>query len=84
MNTQLLMIQIVGFVIDGVETVTDESPIDRHGWASPEAAVRSWRRRAVYNTGRYRPFENGRQCVTDVSGDRDYAELGISSIFDRV
>ncbi|CAQ03273.1 putative membrane protein (plasmid) [Clavibacter sepedonicus] len=85
MDTQLLMIQVAGFVIDGVETVDDQSVIDRHGWTSPEVAVRQWRRRGgVYSTGRYRSFENGRQCVTDVSGDRHYAELGISTIFDRV
>lgn len=84
MSTKLLMIQVAGYVAHGREKVVSHEVTDQAGWESPEAAVRSWRGREVYNTGRYQPFENGRQCVTDVSGDRKYAALGIASTFSRV
>lgn len=84
MNTKLLMIQMAGYVVDDDEKIISQDVTDRVGWESPEAAVQSWRKRGVYNTGRYQPFENGRECVTDVSGDRQHAELGITSTFQRV
>lgn len=84
MDTKLLMIQVNGFIANDVEKVVNQFVTDRSGWDSPEAAVQNWRQRGVYNTGSYQPFENGHQCVTDVSGDREYAELGITSTFERV
>ncbi|PPG77467.1 hypothetical protein C5D98_14885 [Rathayibacter rathayi] len=84
MDAKLLMIQVNGFIANDVESIVSQDVSDRSGWESPEAAVQNWRQRGVYNTGRYQPFENGRQLVTDVSGDRQYAELGITSTFERV
>lgn len=84
MDTKLLMIQVTGFIANDVEKIVNQVVTDRSGWDSPEAAVQDWRQRGVYNTGRYQPFENGRECVTDVSGDRQHAALGITSTFERV
>ena len=84
MDTQLLAIYVTGYVANDIERVVSQTVTDRSGWDSPEAAVQNWRKRGVYNTGRYQPFDNGRECITDVTGNREYGELGITSTFERV
>jgi len=84
MDTKWLMIQTNGFIAEGRETIVSEFVTEKHGWESPEAAASNWRRRGVFDTGRYQPYGNGRQYSVDVSADRHHAELGISATFNRV